>query len=165
MKRLGEKISPVLMLALIGLWLLLNQTLALSQVVVGVILAVVLASATSTLRPVQARLRRLDVVAWLVLVVFMDIVRSNVNVILIVLGLTAERGSRSGFLRIPIELRDPHGLAGLAMIVTATPGTVWAGLSPDGDALMLHVLRLKDDAGLIRQIKDRYERPLMQIFE
>ncbi len=51
------------------------------------------------------------------------------------------------------------------IIVTSTPGTVWAGLSPAGDALTLHVLDLKDEAEWIRLIKQRYERPLMRIFE
>jgi multicomponent K+:H+ antiporter subunit E len=66
---------------------------------------------------------------------------------------------------IPLELRDPHGLAALAVIVTSTPGTVWAGLSPDGGTLTLHVLDLQDDAEWIHVIKHRYERPLMRIFE
>ena len=69
---------------------------------------------------------------------------------------------RSGFLDIPLELRDPHALAILAAIVTSTPGTAWAGLSPDGRTLTLHVLDLKDEAAWIQTIKDRYERPLME---
>ncbi len=51
------------------------------------------------------------------------------------------------------------------MIVTATPGTVWAGLTAAEDELTLHVLDLEDEAGLIRTIKQRYEEPLMRIFE
>jgi multicomponent K+:H+ antiporter subunit E len=53
----------------------------------------------------------------------------------------------------------------LACIITATPGTVWAGLSPDGGSLTLHVLDLQDEVTLIRIIKQRYERRLMEIFE
>ena len=94
-----------------------------------------------------------------------DIVASNLAVARIVLGLRRVRDIRSGFLEIPLDLRDPHGLAALAMIVTATPGTVWAGLSPDGDVLTLHVLDLRDEAALVRSIKERYERPLRKIFE
>ncbi len=62
-------------------------------------------------------------------------------------------------------MRDPHGLAGLAMIITSTPGTVWVGLSPEGDTLTLHVLDLKDETEWIHLIKHRYERALMRIFE
>ena len=31
----------------------------------------------------------------------------------------------SGFMTIPLELRSPMGLAILALILTATPGTAW----------------------------------------
>jgi multicomponent K+:H+ antiporter subunit E len=70
-----------------------------------------------------------------------------------------------GLVTIPLELRDPHGLAVLAAIVTSTPGTVWVDLSADGSALTLHVLDLIDPGEVIDLIKGRYERRLMRIFE
>jgi multicomponent K+:H+ antiporter subunit E len=124
----------------------------------------VLSWAASTLRPLHARIRRLDIAAGLILVVLGDVVRSNLHVARIILGPRARR-IRSGFVRIPLELRDPHGLAVLAVIVTATPGTVWAGLSPSDDELTLHVLDLADERAVVDLIKQRYERPLMRIFE
>ena len=83
----------------------------------------------------------------------------------IVLGLTGGRTIRSAFLDISLDIRDPHGLAVLACIVTSTPGTVWAGLTPNADTLTLHVLDLQDEALWIRTIKQRYEQLLMEIFE
>ena len=165
MKRIGGALSPSLVLVLTGLWLMLNQALATSQILLGAVLSVALAWSASALRPLHARLRRLDLAALLALVVFVDILRSNVAVGRLVLGLASGRQVRSGFVQIPLDLRDPHGLAGLAMIVTSTPGTVWVGLSPNGDTLTLHVLDLLDEAEWIRLVKQRYERPLMRIFE
>lgn len=165
MRRIRAAVSPVLVLGLTALWLLLNQTLAPGQIVLGAALALALAWASSTLRPLRAHLRRVDVAAVLMLVVLKEIVRSNVGVARIVLGLTRGRKVRSGYLRIPLDLRDPHGLAALATIVTSTPGTVWVGLSADGSILTLHVLDLKDEEAWIRLVKARFERPLMRIFE
>jgi multicomponent K+:H+ antiporter subunit E len=157
--------SPGLAIALTCLWLLLNQTLSFAHVALGVMLGVSLSAFASTLRPVRARLRRLDTALLLILVVIRYVVSSNADVAGVVIRSLAGKETRSGFVRIPLDLRDPHGLAALAAIVTATPGTVWAGLSPSGDALSLHVLDLRDEDALIRLIKQRYERPLMQIFE
>ena len=131
----------------------------------GAVLAIVLAGFAATLRPLRARLRRLDIAFLLLLVVLKDIVLSNLSVARIVIAPGRGTGLHSTFLRIPLDLRDPHGLAALAAIVTATPGTVWSGLSAAGDVLTLHVLNLEDEATLIRLIKQRYERPLMRIFE
>jgi len=165
MKWAGSKVSPVLVFSVTALWLLLNQSLAPAHVVLGLGLAIAIARFAASLRPSRARVHRLDLAALLILVVIKDIVLSNLAVARIVLGLTPSRGIRSGFVRIPLALRDPHGLAALAAIVTATPGTVWAGLSTSGETLTLHVLDLEDEAQVIQLIKHRYEQPLMRIFE
>lgn len=165
MRLISGKVSPLMVLALTALWLVLNQTLAPGEILLGALLAIALAWSASALRPLRAHFQRLDRAVLLALVVLMDIVRSSLSVARIVLGLVSRRDIRSDFLQIPLDLRDPHGLAALAIIVTSTPGTVWVGLSPSGDTLTLHVLDLQDEAELIQLIKDRYERPLMGIFE
>jgi len=119
--------------------------------------------AASDLRPVHPRLRRVYLFVPLVATVLVDIVRSNLGVARVVLNLVRDRDVRSGFLDVPIELTDPHALAILAIIVTSTPGTSWAGVSP-GRTLTLHVLDLQDESKLIRLIKQRYEQPLKRIF-
>jgi multicomponent K+:H+ antiporter subunit E len=158
-------VPPVLTLMLVALWLLLNNTLAPRHILFAVVLAIALMAAAAKFRPVQPRLRRVRLVPRFVVTVLGDIVRSNFAVARIVLGLVRDRQVRSGFLDIPLELRDPHALAILAAIVTSTPGTAWAGLSSDGRTLTLHVLDLMDEEAWIHTIKDRYERPLMRIFE
>lgn len=165
MKAAPRSISPLLVLALAALWLLLNQSLAAGTIVMGVALGTALAWAASALRPMRARMSRWDVAARLAWTVLQDIVRSNIAVARIVLGQAGRGTIRSGFLHIPLELRDAHGLAALAMIITSTPGTVWVALSADGRTLTLHVLDLVDEAEWVRFIKQRYERPLMEIFE
>ena len=164
MRQGRARFSPSLAVMLLLLWLLLNQSLGLGHLLLGSALAVVFAAAVSTLRPVNARLRRVDIAMRLLLVVIKDIVLNNLSVARIVLRPRGP-GVRSGFLRIPLDLRDPHGLAALAAIVTATPGTVWSGLSSTGDMLTLHVLDLRDESEIIQFIKQRYEQPLMRIFE
>lgn len=160
----GRRISPVQVIVLTVIWLLLNQTLAPGQIVLGLVLSIALAAFGSTLRPLRTSLHRLDLALVLGFIVFWDIVRSNVAVARIVLGLTG-RKIQSGFVKIPLDLRNDHGLAVLACIVTSTPGTVWAGLSPDRATLTLHVLDFKDESQWIQTIKGRYERPLIRIFQ
>lgn len=163
--RAARRLSPGPIAWLAVLWLLLNQTAAPLQVLLAVAMATALAWAFSPLRPLQARVRNPRVAVALLSTVLADIVRSNVAVARIVLGLVPGRDVHSGFLDVPLDLRDPHGLAGLAMILTATPGTVWVDLAADGSAITLHILDLDDEEAWIRRIKDRYEQPLMRIFE
>lgn len=160
----ARSISPVLALGLTVLWLVLNQTLAPGHIVLGAVLGTGLSWAGSTLRPVQAIVRRVDLGVALLFVVLADIIRSNIGVTAIVLGLTGDREINTNFVDIPLDMRDPHGLAVLSMIVTSTPGTVWVGLSPDQSVLRLHVLDLVDEEYWVDLIKNRYERQLMRIF-
>jgi multicomponent K+:H+ antiporter subunit E len=160
-----KRIPPLLTISLAVIWLSLNGSLAAGHIALGAAFALVLMFAGSKLRPVHPRLRNLHVVIPLVLTVLYDIARSNIGVARIVLGLVRAREVRSGFLEVPLELRDPHGLAILAAILTSTPGTAWGGVSADGGTLTLHILDLKDEAEWISIVKDRYERRLLRIFQ
>ena len=53
-------------------------------------------------------------------------------------------------MSIPLEMRDPYGLAALACIITATPGTLWVELRSAAQHLLIHVLDLIDEDEWIR---------------
>lgn len=162
MKR--RPLLPVLPAFLAVMWLLLNDSLSAGHVVLGIGFAVLITMAVARLRPLPAWPHRLHVAIGLVWHVLIDIVRSNIGVGRIILG-ASRRQPTIGFMKIPLDMRDPHGLAMLAVIITGTPGTVWAGHDAESNVLTLHVLDLKDEEAWVRTIKDRYERPLMEIFE
>ena len=63
------------------------------------------------------------------------------------------------------DIRDPHGIATLAGIITMTPGTLSADLTEDRRFLLVHALNVADEAELVASIKARYDAPLRRIFE
>ena len=156
--------SLTLSTTLFVVWVLLHQSLNPATLLSALLVAVVVPLITRSLRPASVVMRRLDVLARLVLIVLRDMTRSAW---LVARELLSKRNAdiHSAFLRVPLDARDPNALAGLAMIVCLTPGTAWAELSMDRTVLMLHVFELKNEQGMIEMIKTRYERPLMQIFE
>lgn len=160
-----RRVPPVLTAWLVVMWLLLNQTVSVGHLVLGLVLGITIAGASRALRPLQPRFGQWYLVPVLFVVVLADIIRSNFAVARIVLGFVPGRQLRSGFLKIPLELEDPHGLAVLAGIVTSTPGTVWVDHDPATRTLTLHVLDLRDEQEWIAWVKNRYERMLMRIFE
>lgn len=155
---------PLLPPVLVGMWLLLNDSFSAGQLVLGIVFATFVTVAVKALRPLPAWPQRLHAGAGLCWHVLVDIVRSNINVGRLILG-ARRRQPQSGFMKIPLDMHDPHGLAMLSIIITATPGTVWAGHDTEHNVLTLHVLDLQDEATWVRTIKQRYERPLMEIFE
>ena len=156
--------APLLSLALLGMWLLLNRSLSAGHVLLGGLLALAIPVLTAGLRPMPVRIRRPGALLRLLLTVMADTVQSNLAVARLLLA-PGRRRRPAGFVRIPLDVRDPNALAALAMIVCITPGTAWAELALDRSALLLHVLELDDAAAITAHIKQRYERPLMEIFE
>jgi multicomponent K+:H+ antiporter subunit E len=155
---------PLLWLALVAMWLVLNGTVALGHVILAMVVALGGVLALRALQEPSTHARRPLAALRLASIVLLDIVHSNVAVAAIVLS-RRQRGHRAGFLEIPLELRHPAGLAVLACIITSTPGTSWAGYDSHSGVLTMHILDLVDDDASIRAIKDRYERPLMEIFQ
>ena len=51
-----------------------------------------------------------------------------------------------------------------AAMITMTPGTLSADIAPDRRWLLVHAFNVDDEAALIGDIQQRYERPLREIF-
>jgi multicomponent K+:H+ antiporter subunit E len=152
---------PLPLLGLLLFWLVLNQSMSPGQALIGLAVA---AAGTLMLRTLEfpaVGSRRVYTALRLLGRVVVDVVRSNLAVARIVLGQPAVK---SGFVDIPLELRSDYGLATLACIITATPGTLWVALDEDKCSLRIHVLDLIDEEEWIRTIKRRYEQPLLEIF-
>lgn len=162
MKRLLP--SPLLSVALFVLWLLLSRSVSAGHLILAAVLAVLIPLLTRGLRPLPVRIRRPGMVLRLGLRVVADTIESNFAVVRF-LVFPSQRRHPPGFVHIPLELRDPNALAVLAMIVCITPGTAWAEISLDRSILLLHVLEVDNPQTIATRVKERYERPLMEIFE
>lgn len=156
--------APLLSASLFALWLLLNQSISPGDLLLGFIVAVVAPLLTAPLRPQHVRLKRPGVLARLILTVGFDVLVSAAQVAAGVLR-SGSREPQSAFVLLPLVLREPHALASLAIITAVVPGTVWTELSADGSTLLLHVFEVGDEAEFVARYKQRYERPLMEIFE
>lgn len=154
---------PGLALALLLVWLLLSQSLSVGQLLLGSGAALIGSYAMAVLRPPRSRRVRLASLAKLGALVAIDVVRSNLAVAAIILF--PRKGRVSGFVRIPLELTERGGLALLALILTATPGTLWVEYDQRKRTLLLHVLDLIDEEEWATLIKSRYEVLLLQAFE
>lgn len=156
--------APLTSAALFGLWIVLARAVTAGQIVVGLVLALLVPALTSNLRPTAGRVRHPLRVVRFILSVGSDVLRSNFEVAWGVLT-WRWRPARSKFVVVPLELRDPAGLAALCMVTTVVPGTVWSELALDRSALLLHVWDLGDEGAFVTRFKARYEKPLREIFE
>jgi multicomponent K+:H+ antiporter subunit E len=154
---------PLMSLALAVMWLLLVGSTAPRSLIFAALLGLLLPLSLRALEPEKPRIRNPLAILKLTGIVLYDIIRSNFAVMLIIVGYR-KRDRVSGFLSIPLDIRDSCGIAMLAVIVTCTPGTLWVQYDSSCGRLLLHVLDLVDEEEWIKLIKHRYERLLMEIF-
>jgi multicomponent K+:H+ antiporter subunit E len=155
--------SPTISILLFIVWLLLNNTLEPGHLVLGAFLALLIPLLTSGMQDPQPSIRKPLVAIRYVCMVIADIVVANFEVAFLVIG-PAKRLSPA-FVAVPIDIQHELPITILASTVSLTPGTVSAEISEDKQWLYVHVLKLTDKDELIALIKQRYERPLMEIFE
>ncbi|MDH6595277.1 multicomponent K+:H+ antiporter subunit E [Variovorax sp. TBS-050B] len=156
--------SRPLSLALFAVWLLLNQSLDAVTLLSAAAMAIAVPLLTRGLRPAPVRMRRPGVALRLSFVVTWDMLKSAYDVARLLLTRRTSHIAAK-FVHVPLDMRDPNGLAVLAMIMCLTPGTAWGEISFDSRTLLIHLFDLDDEAAFIAMIKTRYERPLMEIFE
>lgn len=164
MTRLAKRLFPswLLSLTIFCFWLLMNSEISWGHTVMALLLALVVPLFAARLDREFARIGRLRQVPRMAWILAWDIVLSNIEVARRVLG--PERDITPGFIWVPLDIGNIHGIAALTSIITLTPGTLSAVLSDDRRHLLVHVFNLKDPQAVIDQIKRRYEAPLMEIF-
>jgi multicomponent K+:H+ antiporter subunit E len=153
---------PLLTLVLLVLWLLLNDSAGYGHLLLGALLAVVIPLFTRRFWSQPVRVARPGLVLRFVGRVSWDILVANFAVARFVLG--PRDAIRPAFVRVPLDATDEFAVAVLASVISLTPGTVTADVDIERRSLLVHALNVDDGVELVRQIKARYEAPIMEIF-
>ncbi|QPF32389.1 Na+/H+ antiporter subunit E [Acinetobacter lwoffii] len=147
---------------IVGLsWVLLAHSLDAGTLLMALLLAMIIP------RMVEPFIDYTPNIQWtpalhLFFVVVWDIVVANIKVAKLVLGST--KNLHPKWFRVPLDTEHEEVNTLLAMIITTTPGTVSAGIDQDRGDILVHALSTDDEAAEIELIKQRYERPLIEIF-
>ena len=155
---------PLLTLILAAVWILLQNQISAGMVVFGFILGMIIPRITAIWWPDKPKSIRFDKLVVYSLIVMWDILVANIQVAWIVLTVSNNR-LKPAWIVIPLELKQPEAITVLAGTITLTPGTVSADLSDEGHSLLVHVLHTETPDAIRDEIKNRYERRLLEIFK
>ncbi|MBA3058264.1 MAG: Na+/H+ antiporter subunit E [Gammaproteobacteria bacterium] len=152
-------LTPVLAL----IWLLLNNSASVGQLVLGLLLGWAIPLFTLAFWPERVRLSRPFSMLRFLRFFLYDVLIANLTVARLVL--VGPRALNPVFVQVPLDLRNELAISLLANTTCLTPGTVSARLSEDRRFLLVHALDCTDPQALIDTIKTRFEAPLKEIFE
>ena len=155
-----------LWLTLLLIWLVANDSLAPEIVLVGAVVAALLAVLFAPFARVYADIRwtpRVLLNAFAFLGVFVwELVLANLNVARLVFSPRID--IRPGIVEIKTRLKSPLGRMVLANAITLTPGTLVVDIK--GDTLFIHwiVVSSVDPEAATRDIAGRFEKYLEVVY-
>lgn len=153
---------PVISLMLAASWLLLQQSLALPQLITAAVLALGIPRLLHGFLGPPTHPRALGVAMRLLLLVLWDIVVANLTVARIVLSPLSK--PQPAWVPVALDVQSPTSITLLAAIITMTPGTVSCVVDDQRHVILVHALDCSDVPALAADIKARYEAPLKEIF-
>lgn len=144
-------------------WLLLVRSASPGHLVLGGVLGLTIPFFTRLFWEAPPDVLRYRPAFRLVPLFLWDVLVANVAVAVLIVN--PRRTPRPAWIVIPLDIRDPYAITTLANMISLTPGTVSSKLTPDRLELLVHVIDTDDPEGEVNRIKQRYERPLQEIFE
>ncbi|MFC3284672.1 Na+/H+ antiporter subunit E [Litchfieldella rifensis] len=155
--------TPLLSILLLIVWLLLVHSLAFGHILLGTALGIAIPLVTQRFWDEQPLVKRPWLLLRFILRALLDIIIANLQVSWLIIK--PWRRTRPAFVEYPLMLKHSFPITLLANTISLTPGTVSANLRLDGKTLLIHVLDMDDEKALIERIRERYERPLQEIYE
>lgn len=152
-----------LSISLVAVWLLLLNSFSAGQLILATVLALVIPIISRVFWPEVLDAVHHRTAPRLLCVFLWDLLVANLVVAVRIVSFW--RTLHPAWIVIPLDLRNPTAITVLANMITLTPGTVSSKLTADRLELLVHVLDTDDPAGAVNTIKQRYERPLQEIFE
>jgi len=142
--------------AMTGQFALIN--LAFGFVLSGLILAMIREEAGSV-----SHFRRLARSILLAITFVYELIKSSVNVAVIVLS--PSRNLQPAIIAYPLDVTSDPEITLLANMITLTPGTLSVDVSDDRKTLYVHAIDAPDIDAIIADTKSTFERQIMRVFQ
>lgn len=155
--------NPLFSVVLVIVWLLMVNSIHPRLILLGVVFGIMIPWFSHAFLPVAPKIHRWGVALRFLPLFLYDLIVSNFAVAMTILRFW--HTPQSVWLVVPLDISDPFGMTTLANVISLTPGTVSARLNADRTALLVHALDVTDPEKEIAGIKQRYEKPLMEVFE
>lgn len=78
---------------------------------------------------------------------------------------TVRTYSRPGIIAVPLDVRSDLGITLLANLISLTPGSLSLEVSPDRRVLYVHVMFIDDAESERSNIKNNFERRVLEVVE
>lgn len=143
------------------LWMFLQVSFTSTSFIIGYILGLIITFAFRRFFNTRFYLLRVFAVINLVLLFLKELILSNITVLKTILK--PKLDIKPGIFALPTELKTNWEITLLANLITLTPGTLVVDVSFDNKVLYIHTLDIPDVDEAIDDIKNTFEKAIMEV--
>lgn len=141
-------------------WMFLNNSWAANTFIAGYLIGLGLIFLLRRFIPTPSTSKTMAILA-LILLFLKELILSNFAVMKLILQ--PKLTMKPGIIALPTELTRDWEISTLACLITLTPGTVTVDLSLEGDVLYIHAMDIQDAEEVIAQIKNTFEKAILEV--
>jgi multicomponent Na+:H+ antiporter subunit E len=143
------------------IWMFLQDSYLMSTFLFGFILGVLILFTLRRFFEFDFYFRRVYAFIKLMLLFLRELVKANIDVVKVVIKPRLD--NRPGIIAVDTNLETEIEIATLAALITLTPGTVSMDFSADGKTIFVHALDVDDRDEMVADIKESFEKAIMEV--
>ncbi|MGM8364655.1 Na+/H+ antiporter subunit E [Virgibacillus sp. W0181] len=143
------------------MWMFLSETYSFSSFIFGYLLGIVLILILDRFFPSSFYLVRVYSIIKLIFIFFRELILSNIDVVRLVYKRKPD--IEPGIFAMPTELKTNWEITLLANLITLTPGTMSVAISEDDSIIFIHAMHIDEVHTAIYDIKNTFEKAIMEV--
>ncbi|WP_101844362.1 Na+/H+ antiporter subunit E [Halobacillus sp. Marseille-P3879] len=143
------------------MWMFLSEAYDFTTFFVGYILGILMLFVLQRFIPGTFYFKRVLSVVKLILLFVRELLLSNLEIVK--LAYKPKLDIQPGIFALPIELKSNWEITLLANLISLTPGTLSIEVSEDYSKIYIHAMDIPDVEQSINDIKDTFEKAIMEV--
>lgn len=144
-------------------WMFLNADLEFMNFVEGFVIGFIILWMSTYTKSSSRYFSKIPKVFNFIFFFIYELVVANIKVAYDIL--TPKHRMNPAIIAVPLDVKTDIEITLLANVITLTPGTLSLDVSNDNKVLYVHAAYVENSEDFVKEIKNGFEKKLMEIFE
>lgn len=143
------------------MWMFLSESYTLLTFALGYIVGIILLLVLNRFFEERFYLERFHKIVLLFYIFIRELILSNIDVVKLVYA--KNPNFEPGIFAMPIDVKKNWEITLLANLITLTPGTLSIAISDDNTSIFIHAMHIDEKEQSIYDIKNTFEKAIMEV--
>src|SRR5699024_1628713 len=143
------------------IWMFLQNDFSFTSFLLGYMIGIIILFVLRRFLLFRFYIHRVWAIFKLIIIFIIELTKANIDVVKIVF--TPKLKNKPGIVAMETELTTEVEITLLAALISLTPGTISMDFSADNKTLYIHALDIQDKKQMIEEIRNSFERAIMEV--